>query len=125
LKFAHEVAAFTPPDRAYAIAGFKSRPEFARGNACRLLREPAVAQRIEELRADFRERCALNVEYLQALLLPIVEANVLDGSSRHRKEASGASADVTRCSIKPVSSANKYCRSTTISPGCGSSPWIA
>ena len=76
--FAHEVAAFTPPDRAYMLAGFKSRPEFARGNACRLLRKPAVAQRIDELRADFRERCALNVEYLQSLLLPIVEANVLD-----------------------------------------------
>jgi hypothetical protein len=76
--FAHEVAAFTPPDRAYLIAGFKSRTEFARANACRLLREPAVVQRIDELRADFRERCALNVEYLQALLLPLVESNVLD-----------------------------------------------
>ena len=76
--FAHEVAAFTPPDRAYLLAGFKSRPEFARANACRLLRKPAVVQRIDELRADFRERCALNIEYLQALLLPIVECNVLD-----------------------------------------------
>jgi hypothetical protein len=76
--FAHEVAAFTPPDRAYLLAGFKSRPEFARANACRLLRKLAVTQRIDELRAEFRERCALNVEYLQALLLPLVESNVLD-----------------------------------------------
>jgi hypothetical protein len=76
--FAHEVAAFTPPDRAYLLAGYKSRPEFARANACRLLRKPVVVQRIDELRADFRERCALSVEYLQALLLPIVESNVLD-----------------------------------------------
>jgi hypothetical protein len=76
--FAHEVAAFTPPDRAYLLAGFKSRPEFARANACRLLRKPAVVQRVDELRAEFRDRCALNVEYLQALLLPIVESNVLD-----------------------------------------------
>jgi hypothetical protein len=71
--FAHEVAAFTPPDRAYLLVGFKSRPEFARANACRLLRKPAVVRRVDELRAEFRERCALNVEYLQALLLPIVE----------------------------------------------------
>ncbi len=92
--FAHEVAAFTPPDRAYLLAGFKSRPEFARANACRLLREAAVVRRVDELRAEFRERCALNVEYLQALLLPIVECNVLDffeqsspadGAARPRK----------------------------------------
>ena len=76
--FAHEVAAFTPPDRAYLAAGFKSQPEFARGNACRLLRKPEVAKRIDELREDFRSRCALHVEYLQELLLPIVEANPLD-----------------------------------------------
>jgi hypothetical protein len=90
--FAHEVAAFTPPDRAYLAAGFKSQPEFARGNACRLLRKPEVAKRIDELREDFRSRCALHVEYLQELLLPIVEANPLDyfktekgkGSNRSR-----------------------------------------
>ena len=44
--FAHEVAAFTPPDRAYLLAGFKSRPEFARANACRLLRKVSVTARI-------------------------------------------------------------------------------
>jgi phage terminase small subunit len=90
--FAHEVAAFTPPDRAYLTAGFRSRPEFARGNACRLLRKPEVAKRIDELREEFRSRCALHVEYLQELLLPIVEANPLDyfktekakGSNRNR-----------------------------------------
>jgi Terminase small subunit len=76
--FAHEVAAFTPPAKAYMAAGFKSRPEFARANACRLLRKSAVVQRVEELRAEFRGHCALQVEYLQELLLPIVEANVLD-----------------------------------------------
>jgi hypothetical protein len=42
------------------------------------LRKAAVVQRVDELRAEFRERCALNVEYVQALLLPIVECNVLD-----------------------------------------------
>jgi hypothetical protein len=106
--FAHEVAAFTPPDRAYLLAGFKSRPEFARANACRLLRKAAVVRRIDELRAEFRERCALNVEYLQALLLPIVECNVLDcfeqagqsaapTASRKRKTEPASEAASSRC----------------------------
>jgi Terminase small subunit len=76
--FGHEVAAFTPPVKAYIAAGFSSRPEFARSHACRLLRKPEVAKRVDELRAEYRERCALQVEYLQELLLPIVEANVLE-----------------------------------------------
>ena len=75
--FAHEVAAFTPPAKAYIAAGFSSRPEFARSHACRLLRKQEVAKRVDELRAEYCERCALQVEYLQELLLPIVEANVL------------------------------------------------
>jgi hypothetical protein len=110
--FAHEVAAFTPPDRAYLLAGFKSRPEFARANACRLLRKPAVVRRVDELRAEFRERCALNVEYLQALLLPIVECNVLDcfeqagqsaapTASRKRKTEPAAAAP-SRVRFKPL-----------------------
>jgi hypothetical protein len=44
--FAHEVAAFTPPDRAYMLAGLKSRPEFARANACGLLRKAAAVRQI-------------------------------------------------------------------------------
>ena len=48
-------------------------------------------QRVDELRAEFRERCALNVEYVQALLLPIVECNVLDcfeqGTAEHAATA--------------------------------------
>lgn len=43
-----------------------------------MLRKPAVARRVDELRAEFHQSCALSVERLQALLLPIVEANVLD-----------------------------------------------
>jgi hypothetical protein len=111
--FAHEVAAFTPPDRAYLLAGFKSRPEFARANACRLLRKAAVVRRVDELRAEFRERCALNVEYLQALLLPIVECNVLDcfeqaGQSaaptapRKRKTGPASEAASSRLRFKPL-----------------------
>lgn len=76
--FAHEVAAFTPVDRAYLAAGYESDPRYAKGNGCRLMKKPRVARRIDELRADFRAGCALNVEYLQALLLPLVESNVLD-----------------------------------------------
>jgi hypothetical protein len=63
---------------ACLAAGYASKPEFARGNGCKLLRDPEVSARIDELRAEFRERCALQLEYIQALLLPIVEANVLD-----------------------------------------------
>jgi hypothetical protein len=111
--FAHEVAAFTPPDRAYLLAGFKSRPEFARANACRLLRKTAVVHRVDELRAEFRERCALNVEYLQALLLPIVECNVLDcfeqagqsaapAASRKRKTGPALEAASSRLRFKPL-----------------------
>jgi hypothetical protein len=111
--FAHEVAAFTPPDRAYLLAGFKSRPEFARGNACRLLRKPAVVRRVDELRAEFRELCALNVEYLQALLLPIVECNVLDcfeqagqsaapAASRKWKTGPASEAASSRLRFKPL-----------------------
>jgi Terminase small subunit len=76
--FAHEVAAFTPPAKAYIAAGFSSRSVFARSNASRLLRKPEVAKRVDELRAEYCERCTLQVEYLQELLLPIVEANVLE-----------------------------------------------
>jgi hypothetical protein len=113
--FAHEVAAFTPPDRAYLLAGFKSRPEFARANACRLLRKAAVVRRVDELRAEFRERCALNVEYLQALLLPIVESNVLDcfeqageatrataPRKRGRKAAPAVETPSSRLQFKPL-----------------------
>jgi hypothetical protein len=111
--FAHEVAAFTPPDRAYLLAGFKSRPEFARANACRLLRKAAVVRRVDELRAEYRERCALNVEYLQAFLLPIVECNVLDcfeqagqsaaqTASRKRKTGPALEAASSRLRFKPL-----------------------
>jgi phage terminase small subunit len=74
--FAHEVAAFTAIDRAYLLAGYQSRPEFARANACRLMRKATVAARIDELRAEFRKHCALNLEYLQETLRPIVDADM-------------------------------------------------
>jgi hypothetical protein len=83
--FAHEVAAFVPPADAYLSSGFKSKAEFARGNAVRLLREhPEVAARVDELREDYRARCALSLEYVQEQLRPLVEANVLDYFDRRR-----------------------------------------
>jgi phage terminase small subunit len=76
--FAHEVAAFTEIGRAYLLAGYQSRPEFARANACRLMRKTRVQDRIDELRAEFRKHCALNLEYLQETLRPIVDADMAE-----------------------------------------------
>jgi phage terminase small subunit len=59
------------------LAGYRDSP-WARPNGSRLAHEPEVAARIEELRSEFCKSAALSVEYLQALLLPVAEANVLD-----------------------------------------------
>jgi hypothetical protein len=62
--FAREIAAMTPVDSAYVAAGFKaSLLNWHDGNT--LTHHPAVAARIEELRAEFRERALLHAEYLQ------------------------------------------------------------
>ena len=76
-RFAVEIAAMTPYDRAYVAAGYKDTP-WARYNASRLAHEPEVAERINELRAAFSERSQIHAEYLQRLLLPIAEANLKD-----------------------------------------------
>ena len=76
-RFAIEIAAMTPYDRAYVAAGYKDTP-WARYNASRLAHEPEVAERIDELRAAFSERSQIHAEYLQRLLLPIAEANLKD-----------------------------------------------
>jgi hypothetical protein len=77
-RFAVEVASMVPVDRAYALAGFKSAPEWCRPNGVKLSRIPEVAARIAELRNEFTASCQLSVEYLQAKLLPAAEANVVD-----------------------------------------------
>src|SRR6266702_7869597 len=71
--FAVEVASMTPPDRAYLLAGFKDS-KWSPYNASKLANAPAVAARIAELQREFAERAQLHVEYLQRLLLPLVEA---------------------------------------------------
>jgi Terminase small subunit len=76
-RFAIEVASMTPVDRAYVLAGYCDS-QWARPNGSRLAHEPEVAKRIQELRDEFRASAALSVEYLQRLLLPVAEANVLD-----------------------------------------------
>src|SRR5215475_10221442 len=77
-RFAVEVASMVPVDRAYLLAGFRSKPQWARSNGSKLAHIPEVAARIDELRDQFRAGCALSVEYLQRCLLPSVEANFLD-----------------------------------------------
>jgi hypothetical protein len=67
-----------PVDRAYLMAGFRSKPQWARPNGSKLAHVPVVAKRIEELRDEFRASCALSVEYLQSCLLPAAEVNPLD-----------------------------------------------
>jgi phage terminase small subunit len=75
--FANEVATCTPVDRAYVIAGFKDSQN-ARSNGSRLAHQSDVAERIAELRAEFRQDAWLHVEYLQRMLLPVAEAKISD-----------------------------------------------
>jgi hypothetical protein len=75
--FAIEVASMTPPHRAYLLAGLKDS-KWAPYNASKLANAPAVAARIAELQREFADRAQLHVEYLQRVLLPLVEANPQD-----------------------------------------------
>jgi hypothetical protein len=77
-RFAVEVASMVPVDRAYLVAGFRSKPEWARPNGSKLAHVPEVAARIMELRNEFTAGCSLAIEYLQAQLLPAAELNVVD-----------------------------------------------
>jgi hypothetical protein len=76
-RFAVEIAAMTPFDRAYVAAGYTDSP-WACYNASRLSNLPEVAERIKELQAEFQERSQIRAEYVQRKLLPLVEANVAD-----------------------------------------------
>jgi hypothetical protein len=68
----------TPIGRAYELAGFRSKPAWARPNGVKLSREPKVAARIAELQSEFKLSAGLHVQYLQSLLLPAAEANLAD-----------------------------------------------
>jgi phage terminase small subunit len=89
--FAIEVAAGTPPDRAYVAAGFKGG-KWARPNASKLAHMPKVAQRIAELQMEYAAQGGLQAQYIQAKLLPLIEADLRqlfevgpDGQPRLRK----------------------------------------
>jgi hypothetical protein len=75
--FAIEVAAMTPLDRAYVLAGYSDTP-WARYNASKLAHMPEVAARIDDLQTEFSNRSGIKAEYLQRKLLPLVEANLQD-----------------------------------------------
>jgi hypothetical protein len=76
-RFAIEVAAMTPLDRAYVAAGYTDS-FWARYNASRLSNLREVAERIKELQAEFEERSQIRAEYIQRKLLPLVESNAAD-----------------------------------------------
>jgi hypothetical protein len=95
--FAIEVAAMTPLDRAYVLAGYADTP-WARYNASKLAHVPEVAARIDELQARFSERSGIHAEYIQRLLLPVVEANAAD-LFEPRIDAAG---HVTGHQLKPI-----------------------
>src|SRR5580704_5134716 len=72
--FATEVAAMTPLDRAYVLAGYADTP-WARYNASKLAHVPEVAARIDELMTEFSDRSGIKAEYIQRKLLPLIESD--------------------------------------------------
>lgn len=76
--FAREIAALTPYATAYAAAGYAGDPQWHRYNAAKLAARPHVRVRIDELRAQFEEAGCIHAQYIQAKLLPLVEANAKD-----------------------------------------------
>ena len=73
--FAIEVASGTPLDRAYVAAGFKGG-RWARPNASKLAHRPEVAVRIGELQQQYATEGGLQAAYIQAKLLPLIEADL-------------------------------------------------
>jgi hypothetical protein len=76
-RFALEIASMTPLGKAYTESGFKASP-WAPYNASKLMHDPAVAARIDELRTVIGDRAGIHAEYIQRQLLPLVEANAQD-----------------------------------------------
>jgi hypothetical protein len=76
-RFALEIASMTPPGKAYTESGFKASP-WAPYNASKLMHDPAVAARIDELRTVIGDRAGIHAEYIQRQLLPLIEANAQD-----------------------------------------------
>lgn len=80
-RFAHAVAALVPLGTAYREAGFRGDERWHPYNGSRLANQPAVKERIEELRREFERNCAdgaiVHANYVRAQLLPLIE---IDGA---------------------------------------------
>lgn len=81
-RFCRELAAGEGLASAYVRAGFKDSPN-ARFNASRLRNTPDCRRRIDELAEQFAEHAALKLEYLQAQLLQLLQANAQDLFDAH------------------------------------------
>jgi hypothetical protein len=75
--FALELATGAPLLSAYLTAGYKESYS-ARFNASRLRNTPAVRQRVDELLAEFGERSAIRLEYIQAKVLDLLELDPIE-----------------------------------------------
>ena len=89
--FAIEVASGTPLDRAYTTAGYAGG-KWARPNGAKLAQHPEVALRIGELQQQYAVQGGLQAAYIQAKLLPLIEADLrqlfekgADGKPRLRR----------------------------------------
>jgi hypothetical protein len=78
-RFAHAVAALVPLGTAYREAGFRGNERWHPYNGSRLANQPAVKERIEELRREFERNCAdgaiVHANYVRAQLLPLIETD--------------------------------------------------
>jgi Terminase small subunit len=77
-RFAREIAALTPMQEAYRVAGFSGDERWFRFNASRLRNKPKVKARIEELRLQFEQLSAISADYVRHKLLGFVEFDVRD-----------------------------------------------
>jgi len=75
--FAVELATGAPLLSAYLTAGYKESYS-ARFNASRLRNTSAVRQRVDELLAEFGERSAIKLEYVQAKVLDLLELDPIE-----------------------------------------------
>jgi hypothetical protein len=75
--FAVELAAGAPLLSAYLTAGYKESYS-ARFNASRLRNTPVVRQRVDELLAEFGERSAIKLAYVQAKVLDLLELDPIE-----------------------------------------------
>jgi hypothetical protein len=76
-RFCREFATGETLSAAYVRAGYTDSRN-ARFNASRLRNTPACRERINELMAQFADAATVKVQYLQASIVPILQASALD-----------------------------------------------